>query len=95
LRSISNASPTGGIKPADNAAFGVQPQGYGVANRLAGKALTPPALPENASSVAVSWPVAAVPPFRFDRNGRSTPYFDAFFFTRTGIHFARKRHGEG
>jgi len=27
--------PTGGIKPGDNAAFGVEPQGYGMANRLA------------------------------------------------------------
>ena len=41
LRSISNANPTGGIKPSDNAAFGVQPQGYGrridwMANRLTG-----------------------------------------------------------
>jgi hypothetical protein len=27
LRSFSNANPSGGIKPADNAAFGVQPQG--------------------------------------------------------------------
>jgi hypothetical protein len=39
LRSISNANPIVGIKPSDNAAFGVQPQGYGketeVANRLA------------------------------------------------------------
>jgi len=38
LRSFSNANPTGGIKPTDNAAFGVQPQGYGVTNRLAGNA---------------------------------------------------------
>jgi hypothetical protein len=36
LRSISNANPIVGIKPSDNAAFGVQPQGYEVANRLAG-----------------------------------------------------------
>jgi hypothetical protein len=35
LRSISNANPIGGIKPCDNAAFGDQPQGYGVTNRLA------------------------------------------------------------
>jgi hypothetical protein len=38
-RSISNAYPIVGIKPSDNAAFGVRPQGYGketeVANRLA------------------------------------------------------------
>jgi hypothetical protein len=27
--------PSGGIKASDNAAFGVQPQGYGVANRVA------------------------------------------------------------
>jgi len=27
LRAISNAKPTVGIKPLDNAAFGVQPQG--------------------------------------------------------------------
>jgi len=26
---MSNANRTGGIKPADNAAFGVQPQGCG------------------------------------------------------------------
>jgi hypothetical protein len=37
LRIVSNANPTGGIKASDNAAFGVQPQGYGVANRLAGR----------------------------------------------------------
>ena len=30
--SVSNANPTGGIKPSDNAAFGAQPQGYRVAN---------------------------------------------------------------
>src|SRR5580692_913130 len=40
LRSISNANPIVGIKPSDNAAFGVRPQGYGretgMANRLAG-----------------------------------------------------------
>ena len=35
LRIISNANPSGGIKAGENAAFGVQPQGYGVANRLA------------------------------------------------------------
>jgi hypothetical protein len=35
LRSISNANPTGGIKACDNAAFGLEPQGYGMANRLA------------------------------------------------------------
>jgi hypothetical protein len=29
---------TGGINPSDNAAFGAQPQGYGVANRLAAEA---------------------------------------------------------
>jgi hypothetical protein len=29
LRNVSNANPTGGIKGWDNAAFGVQPQGYG------------------------------------------------------------------
>jgi hypothetical protein len=27
--------PTGGIKASDNAAFGPEPQGYGMANRLA------------------------------------------------------------
>jgi hypothetical protein len=32
--SISNANPIVGIKTCDNAAFGVQPQGYGMANRL-------------------------------------------------------------
>jgi len=26
---VSNANPTGGIKAGDNAAFGVQPQGFG------------------------------------------------------------------
>jgi hypothetical protein len=40
LRSISNANPIVGIKPSDNAAFGVRPQGYGrgtgMANRLTG-----------------------------------------------------------
>jgi hypothetical protein len=35
LRSISDANPTGGIKACDNAAFGLEPQGYGMANRLA------------------------------------------------------------
>jgi hypothetical protein len=38
LRAVSNANPTGGIKASDNAAFGFQPQGYAVANRLAAKA---------------------------------------------------------
>jgi hypothetical protein len=38
LRAVSNANSTGGIKPSDNAAFGAQPQGYGVANRLAAEA---------------------------------------------------------
>jgi hypothetical protein len=28
LRIISNANPSGGIKASENAAFGVQPQGY-------------------------------------------------------------------
>jgi hypothetical protein len=37
LRIVSNANPSGGIKASDNAAFGVRPQGYGVANRLARK----------------------------------------------------------
>jgi hypothetical protein len=40
LRSISNANPTGGIKACDNAAFGPEPQGYGIANRLAYGPLT-------------------------------------------------------
>jgi hypothetical protein len=35
LRIVSNANPTGGIKATDNAAFGAEPQGYGVVNRLA------------------------------------------------------------
>jgi hypothetical protein len=39
---MSNANRTGGIKPADNAAFGVQPQGYGVANRSAATPGKPP-----------------------------------------------------
>ena len=30
-----NTDPTGGINSCDNAAFSVQPQGYGAANRLA------------------------------------------------------------
>jgi hypothetical protein len=34
-RIVSDANPAGGIKASDNAAFGVEPQGYGVANRLA------------------------------------------------------------
>jgi hypothetical protein len=42
LRAVSNANSTGGIKPSDNAAFGAQPQGYGVANRLAAEAGLPP-----------------------------------------------------
>jgi hypothetical protein len=42
LRIVSNADLVGGIKASDNAAFGVEPQGYGVANRLAGKARWPP-----------------------------------------------------
>jgi hypothetical protein len=29
LRIVSNANPSGGIKTSDNAAFGVEPQGYG------------------------------------------------------------------
>src|SRR5258706_15867707 len=37
LRSISMRPQSGGIKPCDNAAFGVEPQGYGVANRLAAR----------------------------------------------------------
>jgi hypothetical protein len=36
-RIVSDANPAGGIKASDNAAFGVEPQGYGVANRLAGR----------------------------------------------------------
>jgi hypothetical protein len=32
---ISNANPTGGIKACDNAAFGLEPQGYAMAKRLA------------------------------------------------------------
>jgi hypothetical protein len=61
LRPISNANPTGGIKAGDNAAFDAEPQGYGVANRMAERPETadrPVRLPENASSVAVSWPGA-------------------------------------
>jgi hypothetical protein len=37
---ISNANPTGGIKACDNAAFGLEPQGYGMTNRLAYGLLT-------------------------------------------------------
>jgi hypothetical protein len=36
-RIVSDANPAGGIKASDNAAFGVEPQGYGVANRMAGR----------------------------------------------------------
>jgi hypothetical protein len=32
---VSNANPSGGISGSDNAAFGPQPQGYALANRLA------------------------------------------------------------
>jgi hypothetical protein len=42
LRAVSNANSTGGIKSSDNAAFGGQPQGYGMANRLAAEAGLPP-----------------------------------------------------
>jgi hypothetical protein len=35
-RIVSDANPAGGIKASDNAAFGVEPQGYEVANRSAG-----------------------------------------------------------
>jgi hypothetical protein len=38
-RIVSDANPGRGIKASDNAAFGVEPQGYGVANRLAGSRL--------------------------------------------------------
>jgi hypothetical protein len=48
----------GSIKPTDNAAFGVQPQGYGVANQLAAKTpngrLFSLTAPENAFTVAAS-----------------------------------------
>jgi hypothetical protein len=74
LRSFSNANPAGGIKPADNAAFGVQPQGYGVANRAAA---TPGQSPE---TLAV-WPYRGQPPARGSvpiKSGRSFAYFDAF-----------------
>jgi hypothetical protein len=40
LRSISNANPIVGIKPSDNAAFGVRPQGYAAVNRLTGGPMT-------------------------------------------------------
>jgi hypothetical protein len=40
---VSNANPSGGIKAGNNAAFGVQPQGYGVANRSAGRVHIGPA----------------------------------------------------
>src|ERR1700675_3210278 len=67
LRSFSNANPSGGIKPADNAAFGAQPQGYGwridrqehpASRRVA----------ENACTVAVSWPPS--PPGRLSSRNR-------------------------
>ncbi len=44
-----------------------------------------PASPQGPRDIASS-----LPPFRWNRNGRWIR-FDAFFFTRTGIHFARKR----
>src|SRR5258705_3783273 len=58
LRSISNANPTGGIKACDNAAFGLEPQGYGMAHRLAYGLPTADKAnaPQNAPSMAVSWP---------------------------------------
>jgi len=34
---VSDANPAGGIKASDNAAFGVEPQGYGVANQSAAR----------------------------------------------------------
>jgi hypothetical protein len=34
-----DANPMGAIKPCDNAAFGAQPQGYGLANRLAASSM--------------------------------------------------------
>jgi hypothetical protein len=57
LRSISNANPTGGIKPADNAAFGAQPQGCGKSTvRRIDRQDRPDSRrsPENAFTVAVS-----------------------------------------
>jgi hypothetical protein len=35
-RIVSDANPAGGIKAGNNAAFAVEPQGYGMANRSAG-----------------------------------------------------------
>jgi hypothetical protein len=35
VRTVAMHDQPGSIKPTDNAAFGVQPQGYGLANRLA------------------------------------------------------------
>src|SRR5437764_576273 len=59
-------------RPGDNAAFGVEPQGYGVANRSAASPqdnqqahrIGPPIWPApsgNAFSVAVSWPLPGLP----------------------------------
>jgi hypothetical protein len=53
--------PSRRIKRCDNAAFGGQPQGYWARNRLAAlrcqHRLRPP---ENAGSMAVSWPMAGL-----------------------------------
>jgi len=50
-------------RPGDNAAFGVQPQGFGVANQWAAgpdaadNSADLALAPEDAGTVAVSWPV--------------------------------------
>jgi hypothetical protein len=51
-----DADPTGGIQPSDNAAFGAQPQGYGWLFDWQQSSMPP----QNACSVAVSWPGAAL-----------------------------------
>jgi hypothetical protein len=60
LRIVSNANPTGGIKAPDNAAFGVQPQGWARQIDWRQRPMAATA-PENAFTMAVSWPSARVP----------------------------------
>jgi len=51
---ISDANPTGGTKAADNAAFGVLPQGFGANQTEQTPVLPVPAMPQDADSVALS-----------------------------------------
>jgi hypothetical protein len=46
------------IKPRDNAAFDGRPQGYRIGKSTGVTALTAASQPENAGSMAVSWPLA-------------------------------------